>query len=85
MSDQPYEQVDHPQHYQMPGGVEVIDLVEHLPFNVGNAVKYACRAGKKPGVDIVTDLRKSLWYIQREIDRVEGRSDGRVRSEKAGL
>jgi hypothetical protein len=65
-----YEQVDHPKHYQMPGGVEVIDLVEHLPFNLGNAVKYACRAGQKPGVDAVTDLRKSLWYISREIDRL---------------
>ena len=66
----PYEQVEHPAHYQMPGGVEVIDLVEWLPFNVGNAVKYLCRAGRKPSVEAVTDLRKASWYIQREIERL---------------
>ena len=66
-----HEQVDHPKHYQMPGGIEVIDLVEHLPFNLGNAVKYACRAGHKPGTDAVTDLRKASFYILREIARLE--------------
>lgn len=68
-----YEQVDHPRHYQMPGGIEVIDLVEHLPFSLGNCVKYICRAGQKPGVDALTDLRKASWYLAREIARLEGR------------
>jgi hypothetical protein len=66
MSEQ-YEHVDHPIHYQMPGGIEVIDIVEHMPFNVGNAVKYLCRAGRKPGTDAVTDLRKAAFYVAREI------------------
>lgn len=72
MSDQqPYEQVEHPAHYRLNGsGVECIDVVEHLPFNTGNAIKYLWRAGLKPGTDAVTDLRKSLWYVQREIDRL---------------
>ena len=76
---EPYEEVDHPPHYQIAPGIEVIDLVEHLSFNTGNAVKYACRAGKKPGVDAVTDLRKAIWYLSREIVRLQG--DGTVISE----
>ena len=71
MSNQ-YEKVEHPKHYQVAPGVEVIDLVEHLSFNVGNAVKYACRAGRKPETDAVTDLRKALWYLSREITRLHG-------------
>lgn len=48
--------------------VEVIDLTEHLSFNLGNAVKYAARAGFKD--DAVQDLEKAVWYIQREIARL---------------
>lgn len=70
MSDRPYEQVDHPAHYQTPGGAEVIDLAEHLSFNCGNAIKYAARAGRKPGVSATTDLEKSIWYLKREIERI---------------
>jgi hypothetical protein len=73
MSDQ-YEQIDHPSHYQIAPCVEAIDLCEALGFNPGNAVKYLCRAGKKPGVDALTDLKKSLWYVQREIERLERES-----------
>lgn len=68
--NEPYEEVQHPRHYQMAGGIEVIDLVEHLPFNVGNAVKYLCRAGRKPGADTIKDLKKAAWYAEREIARV---------------
>ncbi len=58
-----------PAHYKrFP--VEVIEITEHLNFNLGNAVKYACRAGHKPGADVLTDLRKSEWYIRREIERL---------------
>ena len=64
------EAVDHPKHYNAhPSGVECITVVEHMPFNVGNAVKYLWRAGEKPGVDAVEDLRKAAWYVAREIER----------------
>jgi hypothetical protein len=66
-----YEQVDHPRHYQGVPGIECIDVIEHFPHNVGAAMKYLWRAGLKPGTDTVTDLRKSLWYVQREIERLE--------------
>lgn len=47
--------------------IECIQITEHMGFCLGNAVKYIWRAGLK--ADAIEDLRKSLWYIQREIDR----------------
>ena len=66
------EMVDHPSHYNM-GKYEAIDVIEdwNLNFNLGNAVKYISRAGHKD--DIVQDLKKSLWYIDREIQRLENK------------
>jgi hypothetical protein len=61
--------VFHPSYYtSSPSGIECIQVVEHMTFNLGNAVKYLWRAGKK-GTPI-EDLRKALWYIAREIMRL---------------
>jgi hypothetical protein len=38
-------------------------------FNLGNAVKYVARAGKKDPAKRIEDLRKAQWYLQREIDK----------------
>lgn len=40
-----------------------------LNFNLGNAVKYISRAGRKD--DILQDLRKAKEYIDFEIDEIE--------------
>lgn len=62
--------VNHPQHYNShPSGIECIDVVEHLTFNVGNAIKYLWRAGLKDAA--IQDLKKARWYIDREIQRLE--------------
>ncbi len=60
------DNVNNPFHYTS-GGIETIDFIEakELNFNLGNAVKYISRAGKKN--DAVEDLRKAIWYINREI------------------
>ena len=62
--------VTNPSHYRShPSGVECIDIVRHLPFNVGNAIKYLWRAGDKGGPEkLREDLEKALWYIQDAID-----------------
>jgi hypothetical protein len=61
--------VDHPKHYtSSPSGVECIDVVEHLSFNIGNAIKYLWRAGQKGPVD--EDLAKAAWYVERERARL---------------
>lgn len=62
--------VNHPKHYNdHPSGVECITVVEHMPFNVGNAVKYLWRAGLKGSA--LEDLKKARWYVDREIQRRE--------------
>lgn len=55
--------------YYTVGAVEAIDVAEHLPFNLGNVVKYVVRAGRKEGADEIHDLRKAVWYLNREIER----------------
>lgn len=60
-----------PRHYQ--GTIQPIDLInaQDLNFNLGNVVKYVCRAGKKQGENILTDLEKAKDYINFEIERVK--------------
>lgn len=67
----PYEEVDHPPHYnQHPKGIECIDVIEDMPHNVGAAMKYLWRAGLKPGADTDKDLAKAAWYVERERQRL---------------
>lgn len=71
MDNQKKEAVDHPQHYNgHPSGIECITVVEHMGFNLGNAIKYIWRADLK--ADAIEDLRKAAWYVNREIGRRTG-------------
>ena len=45
-------------------------LIGGLNFNLGNAVKYVSRAGRKG--DKIEDLRKAIQYIEFEIEELEG-------------
>lgn len=75
------DNVNHPPHYKShPSGVECIQITEHLNFCLGNAVKYIWRAGLKK--DAVEDLKKAVWYINREIQRLENGQEERVRESK---
>jgi len=71
--------VNHPKHYNShPAGIEAITVIEHMPFNVGTAMKYLWRAGLKDQNPTVQDLQKSVWYINREIERLEkGQADAK--------
>lgn len=62
-----------PSHYQgFSNGAQVIDITENLPYNRGAAIKYLARAGRKDPAKHAEDLRKALWYTQRELERIEG-------------
>lgn len=67
------ETVNHPTHYNQ--GIEAIDIIESwgLNFSLGNAIKYILRSPHKGNQ--VEDLKKSVWYIQREIDRLENKNN----------
>jgi len=74
MSAERKEAVNHPAHY---GGAdnpyEAIKVIEAwgLGFGLGNAVKYISRAGKKRKRDLLQDLKKARWYLDREISHLE--------------
>lgn len=65
--------VNHPPHYKAPNGIEVIDVIEGFgldrSFALGNATKYLLRAGRKG--EELEDLKKSRWYLNREIVKRE--------------
>ena len=71
------ERVYHPNYYMDESGVECIDVARHKTFNVGNALKYLWRAGRKheDGIDDVDkeieDLKKAVFYLNDEITRLE--------------
>lgn len=71
------DRINHPDYYKDPSGIECIDVVRWRNFNIGNAIKYLWRAGlkKEEGIDDKTkqieDLRKAMWYILDEIERLK--------------
>lgn len=70
------EQVNHPDHYQTETGLEVIDIIEAVTFdlkgveafNIGNVIKYICRYKKKNGLE---DLKKAANYLDMTIKHIE--------------
>lgn len=69
-----HDPVNSPSHYTS-GGIETIDFIEakKLNYNLGNAVKYITRAGKKENsmLGFIQDLEKAIWYLKREVANAE--------------
>lgn len=72
--EQKTDNVNHPKHYTNdPSGVECIQIARHRCFNIGNAIKYLWRAGRKDDASLtkkektIEDLQKAIFYIQDEI------------------
>jgi len=60
-----------PKHYENGKDYDLIDVIKDydLSFNLGNVIKYVCRAGKKENE--LKDLEKAVDYIEREIYYME--------------
>lgn len=70
------DMVNSPPHYSWlkeKCGLEVIDITRHLDFDLGNAIKYILRAGRKK--DAVEDLKKAIWYLNDKIKLLENESN----------
>ena len=67
-SIQGVDDVHYPPHYRMLP-VECIDVTEHFNFTLGNAIKYIWRSDFKGKP--IEDLKKAVWYLEREIARRE--------------
>lgn len=65
------DQVNHPAHYCKGRTIEPADAIIDwgLSWCLGNVVKYIARAGRK--TDLIEDLKKAAWYLQKEISRLE--------------
>lgn len=65
------DSVCNPVHYvSHPSGIECIQITEHMNFCLGNCIKYVWRASLKGNE--IEDLKKAVWYLQREIRRLQG-------------
>jgi hypothetical protein len=65
--------VNHPPHYTSdPSGIECIQITRWRNFNIGNAIKYLWRAGLKDDTKTIEDLKKAVFYINDEIQRLGG-------------
>ena len=60
-----------PKHYESGTDYDLIDVIKHydLNFNLGNVIKYVCRAGKKENE--IQDLEKAIDYLEREIEYLD--------------
>ena len=67
------DNVNYTAHYT-EGKIEVIDYIQDKGFNFfrGNAIKYISRAGKKDKEKEIEDLQKSVWYLNKGIERLKG-------------
>ena len=68
--------IERPEHYNSGDTfctcgrrIECIDVSQHWSFCLGNAIKYLWRCHYKG--NLIEDLKKSVWYIQKEIERLE--------------
>lgn len=70
-----FDSVTRPAHYAEGRKYEPKDVIRDwdLNFNLGSAVKYISRAGRKD--DILQDLHKAKQFLEFEIDALENESN----------
>lgn len=68
-SENGFNEVSNPAHYCKGRKYEPKDVIRDwdLNFNLGNAVKYISRSGRKGSESGLTDLMKAKQYIEFEI------------------
>lgn len=72
------DNVNHPTHYcSHPSGIECIEITQYYDFCIGCAIKYLWRNGLKTEKGVsnkekqIEDLKKAIWYINKEIEILE--------------
>lgn len=72
-----YNAIHKPSHYTSGRKYEPKDVIRDwgLNFNLGSAVKYISRAGRKD--DIVQDLMKAVEFINFEIEAIREENGGK--------
>lgn len=77
MNEKMYDSIHKPSHYTSGRKYEPKDVIRDwgLNFNLGSAVKYISRAGRKD--DIVQDLMKAVEFINFEISAIREENGGK--------
>lgn len=73
MGNTEYSVIENPSHYCEGRKYQPKDVIRDwkLNFNLGNAVKYISRNGRKEGETSLKDLRKAKQYLDFEIEATE--------------
>lgn len=68
------DMVNHPSHYVDGRQYEPLNVIAdwELNYRLGSALKYISRAGRKDPTKTVEDLQKAVFYLNREIEALEG-------------
>ena len=63
-----------PDHYKYGRKYEPIDVIHDwgLNYNLGCAVKYISRNGRKPEEEPIEGLEKAIFYLNKEIEVLRG-------------
>ena len=69
-----HDPINNPSHYAAGRKYETIEVIDdwELGYRLGNSVKYISRAGRKDPAKTIEDLKKARWYLDREIEALEG-------------
>ena len=70
-----HDPVNKPDHYMLPGGIEVRDIQEYVcedfegadAHDIANALKYLLRCPFKGNCD--EDIAKAVWHLRRYLDK----------------
>lgn len=69
------DSVKQPDHYRWhpiteKHGLECHHIAEEFSYNIGNAMAYMWRAGRKKNAAAVEDLRKAIQHLEFEVARL---------------
>ena len=71
------EDATNPSYYKDRYEIEPWRILRHMGFLRGNAMKYIWRAGEKgSSSDEILDLRKAIWYLNKEVEHLEDNNSG---------
>ena len=69
--------IQHQDYYLLPNGIECFDVIRYFMCDIGMAIKYLWRHGRKTeeGIDAkqnaIEDLKKAIICIQDQIEELE--------------
>jgi len=66
--------VDHPPHYTWHPVAECKAIAQHFNYNLGTAISYIWRSGRKYEDAEIEDLEKAIKHLEFECDRLKART-----------